>query len=75
MDRQTEGRRRSKAYRVSKALRLARRRLLAKAEGGINGILDTCELELWYDTDARVKYTYCWRGTAMHYGVEPVYLN
>ena len=37
--------------------------------------LDTYELEIWYDTDTRVKYTYCWLGAVMYYAIEPVYLN
>ena len=41
----------------------------------IDGILDTCELEIWYDTENGTKYTYCWLGAEMYYATEIVNLN
>ena len=75
MDRQREGKKYGKLYWTSKALCAARRRLLAASKGDINGFSAICELELLYDSDTRMKYTCCWLGRDMYYGVEPVCLN
>lgn len=64
-----------KTHHPSRTIRAARKRLLAASQSVIRGFVETYELGVWYDTDTRLKYTYCWLGTDMYYAVENVYLN
>ena len=64
-----------KVYQASKTIRAARKRLLAASQGCIKGFLDTYELDVWYDCDTKLLYTYCWLGTDLYYGTKPVNFN
>ena len=68
--------RQSKAYRASKTLQAASKRLLAAAQYDIRvKPLTFHELEIWYDPATNLKCTYCNFGIATYRVVEPVYLN